>query len=1760
MAISLGDINFGLGADTSSLDRAIKRLQSFGTEVDRASKRQSEGSRRIEADLRRQEAAMVSMTSKVLKMNDAFRKETFGEKYVTDANKALNSYVATLSKGQTGALNFQRANEKLVTELQRLQREFKKASSGSTQVGPKVSDIIKLETTLAGVTRKVQDMNAAFARHPKGAKFIDEATAALKRFEAQTAHTQVKPLDFSRFHNQLRNDLARVQREFRNAKLAPTIDTQGLTKFQKALVTIRESSQLTFGPLSGVGYRIGLFTSILDEGGSKGLAFAAGVAAGGYAIYQIGKKSLTAGVELQKINTIFQTVSESQIQALQSLGRVGKLAFETGGDISSLATMLANLESSTKGTAIAGAKTFQIFESIVKAGAKLQLPAQKIELALLAIEQMASKGTVTLEEMKRQLGDQLPGAMQIGARAWAKLSGQVGQSSQEMSAAFLAALKDGQVISEVFLPALQEEIDKTFNNAQNQKIDNFTAALGRAKQGSFLLWGEIDRGTGVTSTATKALDGFANGLLLLAKGMRAITGAGGETNDILIAIEQGVQGNTDGWVASSKALDEYINKQGKFEAASKKVTENFLRQVAQRRLALETELEEAQRRLDTMETVHDIDPFNLLTKALNAVFGVEWNLNVNNKPLDEARVKVEELSKAIKEQLRLTEELQKVWQKQELAIPQADTTFGGARLLQEFPNINTRDIAVNARNQPDSPLFESGEKFGAPSKNIEDVRESIEVMDRKSREILAEINNAFGPDFIDLEELDDAYKKLTEVRTAAEKLRSTTVNPKVSDLSPLIEKLHDARLEFQDLVDMMQYAMEEEGSNVPPSWIVAMDLLKLNAGNAQKEFEGLKNSFGDATVNIARDATRLHDKLSATEVTDIVGKLNAGELQGSTSRVDRLAESVGKLFENLEQLNDATLAGIGKKLQEGFTNAKLDLSEVTANITKPGDISHLEAIIEKIHDYEWALNNLKVASTTNVDKSFIDQLDQTAGSYTKLGNSQSEFVKLVSENLGAPSKNLEDMTGAVLGLTAAERELLLSLTAFTSAGIEASPIDADTLSWGLGELEKVKSALNEIHELNRTMPTDQLGGMLESLDTAGVVLDALEARLAGAVKRMAPFPPPTELIQALDILKAKSKEVSSAGEDIENTFGPALINIGRAASELDHTFDALEVGDIVHKLNTGEIETSTGLIDRLAISVGDLYEALEQYNDATLAGIGKKLSEGLVQAQTKQQQILASIKQPGDILRLEDNIALIDKYKEALDRLKVVSQLNADSVLSPAVDQLDQTAASYKEVSGAMQPLIDAHTNLNSTIQPLIGNYSSLATNTTALSDAQITANTALDMYAQKLTQINTLVEIASRGVVTLTSNIRQLGDSKSYVDALTSSFQTLATASNVSFNTAIQNQSKLNTLQQQGIDLNERARASTIQVPLGGAAGSDELGGGAGTDFLSGGAGADVLKTQVDSLTTGLKIYTDQITQSNNETIIFKNNLGTMSDVIKDTELLPSFTSLTESTNALDSSLGHLGGAEGLGALDSAFDSANTVDVFGESLNATGVAVDDTTGKVDKLHNSLNRLQETKASVEAAQQAMQQFADIGGQAIGTLADTIIDDLVHTGTINLEHLREVMLDVAADILKEMFRMAILNPLKGALFGGAVGGGAGGGIFGVLFGGAARKGMVLDSGNNRTRKMRRGGMINSRKIFNTPSGLIEAGEAGREAIMPLSRNSRGDLGVRVNDGGGDRGSNSFVMHIHTADARELVQNKAQVATSFMKLIRKGSAYA
>ena len=421
MAVTLGDVNFRLGVDTSALDKSVKTLQRFGSRIDLLSRSTTKGAKQQASALQRQEKAAVDALRAVLNLNQKLRNSDGGRHLIQQANQAWIKYNEQLTKAQLNTKSFNRH-----------QHEFK-------------------------------------------------------------------------------NSLASTNREFARLQRAALSGIDPTNRLNAAFKEMGAVAILVNGPLGGVAARLSTLGAISRTSGAAVAAFLAGIAAGVFILQRLVRKAIEVGAEFKTFEQILLAVTGSQIIANMEMERAIDIARRSGQSIRDVIPSYAKFQAAAQGTALQGETSAKIFESFSLVLTRLQAPAEQAKGVFRALEQILSKGQVQAEELRGQLGDRIPGAFRIAAKA-------VGVTTVELN----KMLKAGEVISEEFLPKFAAEYLKAFNLENTKKIDNFRASLNNAGNAVSLLFYEFDKITDASGKFKNFVDGFTRIIDNLTTNMREL--------------------------------------------------------------------------------------------------------------------------------------------------------------------------------------------------------------------------------------------------------------------------------------------------------------------------------------------------------------------------------------------------------------------------------------------------------------------------------------------------------------------------------------------------------------------------------------------------------------------------------------------------------------------------------------------------------------------------------------------------------------------------------------------------------------------------------------------------------------------------------------------------------------------------------------------------------------------------------------------------------------------------------------------------------------------------------------------------------------------------------------------------------------------------------------------------------------------------------------------------------------------------------------
>lgn len=160
-------------------------------------------------------------------------------------------------------------------------------------------------------------------------------------------------------------------------------------------------------------------------------------------------------------------------QSAKDLDFLRRNAERLGIELGTLATEYSKFAIATQGTNLEGEKTRKIFLAVAEAARVNRSSNEEMQGVFTALTQIVSKGAVQMEELRQQLGDRLPGALQLMADG-------LGVTTAEL----IKMMEQGQVTADALVP-FAEELTKKFGPGLQESLGGVTVAMGRLKNAVF---------------------------------------------------------------------------------------------------------------------------------------------------------------------------------------------------------------------------------------------------------------------------------------------------------------------------------------------------------------------------------------------------------------------------------------------------------------------------------------------------------------------------------------------------------------------------------------------------------------------------------------------------------------------------------------------------------------------------------------------------------------------------------------------------------------------------------------------------------------------------------------------------------------------------------------------------------------------------------------------------------------------------------------------------------------------------------------------------------------------------------------------------------------------------------------------------------------------------------------------------------------------------------------------------------------------------
>ena len=172
--------------------------------------------------------------------------------------------------------------------------------------------------------------------------------------------------------------------------------------------------------------------------------------------------------QFDSLRFALERTSSSLSEAKMNSAFMLQLSSDLGLSLIATTTRFIKFSAAARNSGLAMKDVQKIFGTMAKAGSVLGLRTDELSGVFLALEQMLSKGKVTTEELRRQLGERLPGAFGIMAAS-------LGVTLPKLD----EMLKKGELLSADVLPGFARAVELAFGLDTVDKVDTLTASQNR---------------------------------------------------------------------------------------------------------------------------------------------------------------------------------------------------------------------------------------------------------------------------------------------------------------------------------------------------------------------------------------------------------------------------------------------------------------------------------------------------------------------------------------------------------------------------------------------------------------------------------------------------------------------------------------------------------------------------------------------------------------------------------------------------------------------------------------------------------------------------------------------------------------------------------------------------------------------------------------------------------------------------------------------------------------------------------------------------------------------------------------------------------------------------------------------------------------------------------------------------------------------------------------------------------------------------------
>lgn len=529
---------------------------------------------------------------------------------------------------------------------------------------------------------------------------------------------------------------------------------------------------------------------------------------------------------------------------------------------------LASFGIAAKQAGFSAQKSEKIFIQVATGLRAAGASSLQTQRSFYALQQMMSKGIVAAEELRRQLGESLPGASDLMTKAYNRLHPAANLTNLE----FTKLLESGKIISKDILPVFAAVIEETFAPALAGKQNSLDAALNKVNNEILKLKLNIGNASWFKAGANFISEGLEEINAVLSSEKLSVLE---KFNAILLAgSSEAAQKAFGAYNSIATALEEYNNK------VSQAITTNIVfgnaleKHSAKYKALTEEDRDLYKKRVD-----------NELEANKNIIKSAEQLLKQNDKLIEAKKKEFEEGIKvatqgktkiqayAIEQKMLkdLSEEIRNITKNRtdEEAKAAENATYASNRneylqaSLIEFYNL---DEELRKKSQDDKEAADKAEQKRLEDEVARAKKRLHNAKEGSKEQTAADVNLANKRAELDVFMKDSAAQKDLAQVEGAKAVEKALSDGRVRDLNNLVAaesaklafvvKGTEEELRIRQKIILLQAKIASEGANLSEAQINAL------MEKAIDEIEQLEARFNDATFKQYQVAVKSGEKFA----------------------------------------------------------------------------------------------------------------------------------------------------------------------------------------------------------------------------------------------------------------------------------------------------------------------------------------------------------------------------------------------------------------------------------------------------------------------------------------------------------------------------------------------------------------------------------------------------------------------------------------------------------------------------------------------------------------------------------------------------------------------------------------------------------------------------------------------------------------------------------------------------------------------------------